>query len=163
MGMTGDVKRDVFGYSGDFLPVLQRVIHRSLVRQRKDKIAVSCFAAFRQPFQRFVGNRQVKRFFGLLHRDFDTDTPAAPLQVAPLQFANVADAQPAQATEQKSPLDDLVPAFGIYQRLQFVDCQILAAARFLSYFTCEIELFGRIGANDSLFVGAVDCCAKRSE
>ena len=84
------------------------------------------------------------------------DTPAAPLQVAPLQFANVADAQPAQATEQKSPLDDLVPTFGIYQRLQLVDCQILASARFLPHFTCEIELFGRIDGNDSLFVGTVD-------
>ena len=163
MGMTSDMKRDVFGYSGDFRPVLQRVVHRSLVRQRKDKIVVVRFAALRQPFQRLVRNRQVKRFFGLLHRNFDADTPAVPLQVAPPQFANVAYTQPAQTTEQKSPLDDLVPTFGIYQRLQLDDCQILAAARLLSNFTCEIELFGRIGANDSLFVDAVDCCAKRSE
>lgn len=133
------------------------------MRQRKDKIAVVRLAAFRQPFQRFVRNRHVKWIFGLLHRDFDADTPTAPLKVAPPQFANVADTQAAQATEQKSQLDDLVPTFCIYQRLQLVDCQILAAARLLSNFTCEIELFGRIGANDSLFVGAVDCCAKRSE
>ena len=76
------LKRNVFGYSGDFRPVLQRVIHRSFVRQRKDKIAVR-LAALRQPFQRFVRNRQVKRLFGLLHRDFAEDTPAAPLQVEP--------------------------------------------------------------------------------
>ena len=78
------------------------------------------------------------------------------MQVAPPQFANVADAQPAQATEKKSPLDDLVPTFGIYQRLQLVECQILAAARFLPHFTCEIELFGRIDGDDPLFVSAVD-------
>lgn len=73
------LKRNVFGYSGDFRPMLQRVVYRSFVRQRKDKIAVVRLAALRQPFQRFVRNRQVKRFFGFLHRDFDTDTPAAPL------------------------------------------------------------------------------------
>ena len=84
------------------------------------------------------------------------------MQVAPPQFANVTDAQPAQTTEQKSPLDDLVPTFGIYQCLQLVDCQILAAARFLLYFTCEIELFGRIDGNNPLLIGAVDGCAKRS-
>ena len=79
------------------------------------------------------------------------------MQVAPPQFANVADAQSAQTAEQKSPLDDLVPTFGIYQRLQLVDCQILAAARLLPHLTCEIELFGRIDGDDPLFVSAVDC------
>ena len=78
------------------------------------------------------------------------------MQVAPPQFANVADAQPAQTTEKKSPLDDLVPTFSIYQRLQLVDCQILAAAWFLPHFTCEIKLFGRIDSDDPLFVSAVD-------
>ena len=77
--MSPDMKRDVFGYSGDFRPVLQRIIHRSLVRQRKDIITVVRLAALRQPFLRLVRNRQVMRFFGFLHRDFDTDTPAAPL------------------------------------------------------------------------------------
>ena len=155
------LKRDVFGYSGDFRPVLQRVIHRSFVRQRKDKIAVVRLAALRQPFQRLVRNRQVKRFFGLLHRDFDANTPSAPLQVTPLQLANIADAQPAQRAEKKSPLDDLVPTFGIYQRLQLIDCQIFAAARLLSNFTCEIELFGGIDGNNTLLIGAIDCCAER--
>ena len=32
------LKRNVFGYSGDFRPMLQRVVYRSFVRQRKDKI-----------------------------------------------------------------------------------------------------------------------------
>ena len=50
-----------------------------------------------------------------------------------------------------------MPALGIYQRFQFVDCQILAAARFLPHFTCEIELFGRIDGDDPLFVSTVDC------
>ena len=45
--MSCDVKRDVFGYSGDFRPVLQRVVHRPLVRQWKDKIAVVRLAALR--------------------------------------------------------------------------------------------------------------------
>ena len=124
------------------------------------KIKSLRLAALRQPFQRFVRNRQVKRFFGLLHRDFDADTPAASLQVAPLQFANVAYAQPAQTAEQKSPLDDLMPAFGIYQRLQLVDCQVLTSARFLPHFTCEIELFGRIDGDDPLLVSTVDAVLK---
>ena len=47
MGMTAHVKRDVFGYSGDFRPVLQRVVHRPLVRQRKDKITAVRLAALR--------------------------------------------------------------------------------------------------------------------
>ena len=79
MGMAGNMKRDVFGYSGDFRPVLQRVIHRPLVRQRKDKITVVRLTALWQPFQSLVRNRQVKRFFGLLHRNFDADTSAVPL------------------------------------------------------------------------------------
>ena len=52
--MSCDVKRDVFGYSSDFRPMLQRVVHRPLVRQRKDKITAVRLAALRQPFQRFV-------------------------------------------------------------------------------------------------------------
>lgn len=156
------LKRNVFGYSGDFRPMLQRVVYRSFVRQRKDKIAVVRLAALRQPFQRFVRNRQVKRFFGFLHRDFDMDAPSAPLQVAPLQLANIADAQATQAAEKKSPLDDFVPALGIYQRLQLIYCQILAAARFLPYFAYEIELFGRIDSDNPFLIGAVDCRAKRS-
>ena len=62
----------------------------------------------------------------------------------------------------KSPFDDLVPALGIYQRLQLVDCQIFATARLLSHFTYEIELFGGIDGHDSLFVGTVDSRAERS-
>ena len=162
MGMSGDVKRDVFGYSGDFRPMLQRIVHRPLVRQRKDKIAIACFAALRQPLQRLVRNRQVKRFFGLLHRDFDANTPSAPLQVTPLQLANIADAQATQAAEKKSPLDDFVPTLGIYQRLQLVDRQILAAARLLPHLACEIELFGRIDGDNPLLVSAIDSRSERS-
>jgi hypothetical protein len=140
--------------------MLQRVVYRSFVRQLEDKIAVVRLAALRQAFQRFVRNRQVKRFFGFLHRNFDADTSAVPLQVTPPQFANVAYAQAAQTAEKKSPLDDLVSALGIYQRLQLVDCQILAAAWFLPYFAYEIELFGRIDSDNPFLIGAVDGCSQ---
>ena len=39
------LKRNVFGYSGDFRPMLQRVVYRSFVRQRKDKITAVRLAA----------------------------------------------------------------------------------------------------------------------
>ena len=77
--MFRDMERDVFGDSGDLCPMLQGIVYCTLVRQRKDYIAVFRFAAFRQPFQRLLRLWQGKRLFGLLHRDFDTDTPAAPL------------------------------------------------------------------------------------
>ena len=41
------LKRNVFGYSGDFRPMLQRVVYRSFVRQRKDKITAVRLAALR--------------------------------------------------------------------------------------------------------------------
>lgn len=59
--MFRDMERDVFGDSGDLCPMLQGIVYCTLVRQRKDYIAVFRFAAFRQPFQRLVGDRQVKR------------------------------------------------------------------------------------------------------
>ena len=119
--MTCDVKGNILCYSCYISPLLEYTVYRSLMRKKKNKIAIISFTSLWQQFQCFIRDRKTERFFHFLHLYLNPIPFSAFLQITPFQFSHVAHSQSTQTTKQKSLFHYLILTFHIYQELQFIN------------------------------------------
>lgn len=138
--MTGCVERETLVDARGLRPRLYQQVHHRGARQVEHALVRRLAPTLRHPFQRLGRERQINRFFGLLHGDRQTVLAVVDEHVLPLQADDVAHAQPAEAGEQISPFHGLVFHRGGDQCPHLLDGHVRPLALRQPYFVRVVEL-----------------------
>ena len=126
--MAGCVKRKPLVDSRLFRPRLEQNVDMRRRGQVEHRILCRLLAPFGHPPQRFGRERQINRFFGLLHHNLQPILPVIRIDVSPFQAYYIAYPQSAEAGEQISLFYRLVLHRSSDQCPKFLDSHILPLA-----------------------------------